>query len=438
MAPYNLLKNARRVEQQQWYGGNAANGGNYGNGGYNNNGAAYNNNYAAYNNGGGEDAKEAYFLADYSLSLVSCLQNEQSLNYESGEIEQSTVIFRLCPKDTCSSSNSTDVPCDSGYGDFAIGINSFAEAYAESVKDNNNNNGMNMYSYGYGYGEFNVEEYTRECKLYEGNRDGGANNNYNNYGYNAYAYLGLACTSDGKDIRLASFSDPYCSQESSDSFSTLSNGMSLPYSEGGFIPSTCMNCMTMNDNYEYEISEMCKKTYEDASYRCEENMETYNSYYGRDTRGCNYTSTKVSSSSSAKDAYEARTKAPATSSKIFSNQSDEAKEIEGYLALLIVFGLLGAGLIVFLGRKTVKTVRKRKQQQEGEDGKDGVMAEGSSGFIPFAIGFLKESSEVAKQAVCETSNKIVAIVHPKKEEDTEYKTMDDSGYVSPDGTVASA
>lgn len=196
MSPYNLLKNARRVEQQQWYGGNAANGGNYGNGGYGNN-----NNY----NNGGQDANEANYLMDYSLSLVSCLQDEQSLNYESGEVEQSTVIFRLCPKDTCL--NSTDaLPCDSGYGDFAIGINSFAQAYAESVKDNYNN-GMNAYSYG--YGEFNVEEYTRECKLYEGNREGGANNNnnYNGYGYNAYAYVGLACTSDGKDIRLATFSD---------------------------------------------------------------------------------------------------------------------------------------------------------------------------------------------------------------------------------------
>lgn len=200
--------------------------------------------------------------------------------------------------------------------------------------------------------------------------------------------------------------------------------MELPYSEGGFIPSTCMDCMTMNDNYEYEISEMCKKTYEEASYRCEENMESYNGYYGRDTRGCNFTSTRVTSS------------ADSTITKLGAQSNGP-----NYMVIFIVFGLLGAGLIVFLGTKTVKTVRTRNQ--EGEDGKDGVMAEGSSkGFIPFAIGFLKESTEVAKQAVSETSNKIVAIVHPEKEaekeEDTEYKTMDDSGYVSADGTVATA
>ena len=85
----------------------------------------------------------------------------------------------------------------------------------------------------------------------------------------------------------------YCSTESEDSFADTHNGFELPYSSGGLVPDTCMSCMTMNDNYEYEISEMCKRVYDDASYRCEENMEQFNSYYGQDTRGCDYLSKEI-------------------------------------------------------------------------------------------------------------------------------------------------
>ena len=35
----------------------------------------------------------------------------------------------------------------------------------------------------------------------------------------------------------------------------------MPYSDG-LVPNTCMNCMSMNDNWEYEVGEMCKRAYE--------------------------------------------------------------------------------------------------------------------------------------------------------------------------------
>jgi hypothetical protein len=194
-----LFRNARRVQQQNYNNYGANNGGGYGGyGGYSGYGGGG-------GGGGGGDMKDNWFLADYSLKMISCIPGEQSVNYERGQLESSTVIFRLCPKDYCGISNSTTMGCNSGYGDFAVGINTFAEAYTESVRDSYNN-GMQYYSYQ--YGEFNVEEYVSECRLFEGGGGGGGNNNYYSGGGYSYDYLGPACTADGTDIRLAAFKDP--------------------------------------------------------------------------------------------------------------------------------------------------------------------------------------------------------------------------------------
>ena len=183
-AAKKLVRNARRLQNNYNY----------------NNGANNNNN----NNGQSGDEGEPWYLADYSLKLINCLQGEQSYNQER-EVEGSTVIFRLCPRDTCGANNSTSsLGCDEGYGDFAVGINTFTQAYMESMKDNYNG-GMQYYS-SY-YGEFNVEEYVNECRLFE------EENEENNQNYGSYNYIGAACTSDGTDIRLASFSDPVSSSK---------------------------------------------------------------------------------------------------------------------------------------------------------------------------------------------------------------------------------
>ena len=171
-ATRKIARNARRVEDQgqQYYNGN-------------------------YGNGNG-DEEDNWFLRNYSLKMISCLKGEQSVNYETGETESDTVFFRLCPADTCS--NSTSTGCDEGYGDFAVGLNTFAESYIESIRDNYNNSMQFYYSQ---YGEFNVDEYVNECRVFQGDEE-----NENNNGY-SYSYIGATCTDDGTDIRLASFSD---------------------------------------------------------------------------------------------------------------------------------------------------------------------------------------------------------------------------------------
>lgn len=342
-----LLRNARRVQQNNY-------GGNYG----------Y---YGGQEGQGGE--QEAWFLADYSLKMLSCIAGEQTINYEDGNVESSTVIFRLCPSDLCNADNSTSRGCESGYGDFAVGINTFIQAYVESVKDNYNN-GMQYYSYT--YGEFNVEEYVRECKIFE--QEGGEQQDQN-YMYGNYAYIGTACTEDGTDIRLTSFSDPYCSQETSDSFESTHNGFALPFSDGGLIPDSCMSCIRMNDEYEYELGEMCQDTYSMASYRCEENMQTTNGYYGADTRGCDYLSDKVPSntvsswswgSSSSEKTSDEESDSSKSSGNFFSNQPENVKLAEEYIAVLIISGLLGAVFVVFCVRKTVQNKKAQQKLTGGE------------------------------------------------------------------------
>ena len=181
-----LLQKARRVQGNSQYYGNQ--GGQMGGYYYGGQGAG----------GGGGDMKENWWLADYSVKMISCLAGEQSVNYEKGEVESSTVVFRLCPANSCSS-NST-LGCEAGYGDYAVGINTFAEAFAESVRDN------------YQYYEINqMQEYFRECKMLEGGGGGGGQGDGNqaaNYYYNGgYTFIGPACSADGKNIRLATFSD---------------------------------------------------------------------------------------------------------------------------------------------------------------------------------------------------------------------------------------
>lgn len=181
----------------------------------NNNAAANNNNnnansYSYYGGNYGEmDEESMYFLNNYSIKLLGCIQGEQVINYENGEMESSTVLFRLCPANTCEAESS--IGCEDGYGDFAVGIETFLEAYMEQQKENdngnnnnnNNNNQQNQQQQQYygnngnwnsmiaynNYGqEFDAEEYMecREFDVEEGQNQQQQQQQqyYNNYNYN--------------------------------------------------------------------------------------------------------------------------------------------------------------------------------------------------------------------------------------------------------------
>jgi len=336
-ASKKLMQKATRILEQNYA--------NYANGNQN-----YQNGYYQQQQGGGQDAEYSYLMG-YSIKLLTCLSGQQTVSYETGEVDMSTVVFRLCPVDSCDDESLQG--CDEGYGDYTVGLSTFLEAYMEGQQEQQqqqqqqNNNGQ-QYNYNYqdggtnqgngmsmvyysSYGqEFDVSEYARECREFNMEEFNNNNNNGNGQYYNgqygnngngnaAYnLYMGPACASDGKGVRLAIFSDQYCSYENTDvSFNTLTNGMfsTIPYfvsetsssssaSDGdddgddsssttttefvSLVPDTCMSCTNINGNNGYEVSEVCTRTFEQSSARCEANLEWKSSSSGgySDDKSC--------------------------------------------------------------------------------------------------------------------------------------------------------
>lgn len=215
-----------------------------------------------------EEENEYSFLGDYSLKLLSCKSGETYINPENGEYEYSSVVFRLCPADSCS--NDASGGCSSGYGDFVVGLNSFVQEYLEAKREEMQ-----------GDDGFNMEE-LGECREYEVDQDADDENE------NAYQYfLGPACSEDGTDIKVEMYLDEDCSQVSEETtFEEISNGVSMPYESGGLVGYGCESCMAYNDNGEYELSEMCMKLYENSG-KCESSMDTF-SQYGKQEESCEF------------------------------------------------------------------------------------------------------------------------------------------------------
>lgn len=227
-----------------------------------------------------EEEEEFAFLMNYNLKMIQCKAGESIRNPEDGEYEYNAAIFRLCPEG-CDSDN--EYGCESGHGDFVIGLTSFVQAYFEDQRDN-------MYF----DDNFKVDEYV-ECREYEMENDDG---NQNQMAY----YIGPACTDDGKDVRLQVYYDEACSMVPEDvTFEDISNGWSLPYEEGGLVSQNCLACAEYDDG-NYELKEMCEQLYQNSG-KCETNMESFH-YYGKQEGSCEYIESlmpaKKSSGSGAK------------------------------------------------------------------------------------------------------------------------------------------
>jgi len=222
-----------------------------------------------------EEEEEFAFLGNYSLKVIGCKQQlEQPITNEDGELEYSAVLLRLCPSaDGCDSSVTEG--CSSGYGDILVGLQTFVEAYMEGMEDDEDEEDN-------GDDNFNADQFAK-CEEYnpDENADDANQGAWENYQF----YVGPTCSDDGLNLKLELFTDEYCSQVSEVEFATISNGWTLPYSDGGLVSTNCASCSETNDDGETEIKEMCEKSYEDAALKCEEGMETY-SYYGQNVQGC--------------------------------------------------------------------------------------------------------------------------------------------------------
>jgi len=212
-----------------------------------------------------EEEEEFAFLQNYKMKMITCKSGEPVRDPESGEYEMNAVVYRLCPSSGDCDDEDT-MGCKDGYGDYVVGLNTFVQAYMEEQ-------GENMQ-----YDDnFQIDEYA-ECGEYENNNDDG-----NGYQY----YIGPACTDDGTDIKLDLFYDEYCTQVPEDvTFEQVSNGWTMPYSEGGLVSTYCSSCREVDDDGAYETKEMCERLYE-SSGKCESNMESYH-YYGKQEGACEY------------------------------------------------------------------------------------------------------------------------------------------------------
>uniref|UniRef100_A0A7S4AT22 Uncharacterized protein n=1 Tax=Pseudo-nitzschia australis TaxID=44445 RepID=A0A7S4AT22_9STRA len=276
---------------------------------------------------------ESYtFLKDMSIKLLSCIQGEQMINYENDETETSTVIFRLCPADSCSSDSL--LGCNDGYGDYAVGMNTFLYTYMESVQENDDQNNGYVYSNGYGYsnsmiaysqygqafdasdymecteytaeqlseeeqeeGEQEYQEQQKEQQYYNGayqndyqGQYNGNRNEYNPYQDSVF-FIGPSCTEDGTSIALNMYIDQYCTYPAEIDFTQVSPGWrTLPFSDY-LIKKECMSCYVLSEDYEMVVSDLCLDDYASSVYSCESNMAASNydgDYHYPATEGCDY------------------------------------------------------------------------------------------------------------------------------------------------------
>jgi len=203
------------------------------------------------------------FLMDYSLKFMSCIP-DQYLTDADNNNHYGVVLFRLCPGNKCDNKKG----CSSGYADFAIDVGTYVDAYLTDQADNMN------WDDNFDGGNFG------QCSEYEAANDDGTQ-----------YYVGPGCTSDGSGVKMGLYEDQYCYEESSTQFETISNGISLPFYNGGLVSTNCMSCID-NDG---GISEMCLDLYDESPYRCEAEFDFQHYYYdnnfemyryGQDNTGC--------------------------------------------------------------------------------------------------------------------------------------------------------
>lgn len=215
----------------------------------------------------GQDDEYA-FLTKYTMKFVGCDGSQQMVNQEDGSYSYGAAFMRLCPSDNGCDSSSVG-GCKEGYGDFAISIEDFVDAYFEDQADN-----MNWDD------QFDGDKYAK-CDEYEPEAEGD-DNPWENYQF----YVGPSCTDDGEDIKLGFFSDETCTTESDIAFGDVSNGWTLPYSSGGLVSTSCSDCLEYDeDQAAYALRDMCMELYEGASMKCETEMEYY-SYLGKTETSC--------------------------------------------------------------------------------------------------------------------------------------------------------
>jgi len=275
------------------------------------------------------------YMADYDLKFIGCYsistwsmgelgqydadgEDDYLVRVRQGRVAQ----FRLCPSDVCE--DEVDRGCKEGYGDYAIDLTTFLEAYIVDMANSQewmceyymekkcNCNGDDQWDDGYnggnncyyqcfmendmqyclgdgdgnnnnnGNGDFDLEEYIICAESAYGN------NNNNNGNYDNIEYIGPYCDEQGGDVYLGSFTDMYCSIATG-SKTNYAYGGALPYSKESGQAIVSRDCNPFgqpadDDRYsQYQVKEDFELLYMSAA-KCETDM-THN--YVSET-GCGY------------------------------------------------------------------------------------------------------------------------------------------------------
>jgi len=236
------------------------------------------------------EVDEYEFLQKYEQVYMTC-DADMSIKNEEGDYEYGVVIARMCPNGaTCD--NDGKRKCKDGYGDYAVGIQTYMEQFLEQFErnqedENEDQRRLNEEEEAF---EFNFGEFG-ECSEFEVQNN---NRRLNEEEEEVKYYVGPKC--DEGDIRIALFSDEDCKYESSATFEELV-GISMPWSESIIDDADCRPyyCSSTNENGEQEYNDFCTQIVEQASFKCEERMENY-SIYGKTVAGCETISAMLPSS----------------------------------------------------------------------------------------------------------------------------------------------
>lgn len=272
------------------------------------------------------------WVSGYSIKFQGCHHISQWNNDVEDEddvriMTKRLVRFRLCPTDSCSSSNTAG--CNEGYGDYIIDLNTYLYYYFVAKQtyqqfqceylanyvcqcnNNNNGNGQQEYCMYDCFAEHNMADICMDGNPY--NNGNGNGNYYQNFALEDYMYcsksgisdangnsiyIGPYCASQGGAIYLGGFSDEDCTvfadtNGGRDTFSYAA-GMDLPYGDANVVDMDCLSCKEPGQNNNAgndandgdDVADVCENLYTRAG-KCEEHMSSsYNSY--PNNYACNY------------------------------------------------------------------------------------------------------------------------------------------------------
>eukprot|EP00934_Nitzschia_sp_Nitz4_P009024 Nitzschia sp. Nitz4//scaffold9_size221794//43573//45376//NITZ4_001327-RA/size221794-augustus-gene-0.159-mRNA-1//-1//CDS//3329560944//9014//frame0 len=244
-------------------------------------------------------------ITQYAFKYIGC-QNVHQFSDDLAQGEYSTtvmgmnrfVIFRLCPKSTCS--NYYPKGCMSGYGDYVLPM----EDYLQTINNNNKNDDYYYANANYYNDDGNADEcenYYQPCKNYRT-----ACKDYSQYAVdmqayfqcsqfnvgNSAGYMGPHCRSDGVTIGIGLYKDQYCNQYNSDvtDLSTIFGTDLGDQNLKAYYSNKCISCKatdgySLDADNENQVTPVCGALY-DLSAKCNQYMgyqEGYADYNQEET-----------------------------------------------------------------------------------------------------------------------------------------------------------